>query len=69
MINVTYEAFNAIRSASLGPVVGARERSDSTWDISLSEDTLERLERHRCPGESYSDVIIRLAHYAAGKVH
>lgn len=62
-INITHEAREALRRES---TTGELEegttfaRPDGSWDIHVDSDTLERMDSVKQPGESYSDVILRV---------
>jgi hypothetical protein len=62
-INISAEAFDAIRSAGLEsyltPPKGARQRGDGSWDVEWDEKSIEKMERSRLPGEGFSGVILR----------
>jgi predicted CopG family antitoxin len=61
-ISITAEAYAAIRS-TLPKGVRAEPRLDEGggFKITLDRHTLDRLAALRGPGESYSDVIVRLS--------
>jgi predicted CopG family antitoxin len=61
-ISITAEAYAAMR-ATLPKGVRSKPRLDegSGFKITLDRHTLDRLKALRGPGESYSDVILRLA--------
>jgi predicted CopG family antitoxin len=61
-ISITAEAFEAIR-ATLPATSTADPRPDGKggFHITLPRDVLDRLKLIRQPGESYSDVIVRMA--------
>jgi predicted CopG family antitoxin len=61
-ISVTGEAFEAIKaSLSEGSEADTRPDGKSGLHITLARDVLDRLKLIREPGESYSDVIVRIA--------
>jgi hypothetical protein len=61
-ISITPEAFTAIE-ATLADGYEAEARPDGKggYLVTLPHDVLDRLKAMRGPGESYSDVILRLA--------
>ena len=67
-ISITAEAYAAIR-ATVPKGVRAEPRLDEGggFKITLDRHTLDRLAALRGPGESYSDVILRLAGRAASR--
>jgi hypothetical protein len=60
-IAVTAEAFAAIRESL--PTEGSRppEKVGGLYLVSVPNDTMDKLAALRRPGESYSDVLVRLA--------
>jgi predicted CopG family antitoxin len=58
-ITITPDAFAAI--ASILPKVSGRPDDDGGYLVTLDQDALDRLRAGRRRGESYSDVILRLA--------
>jgi hypothetical protein len=61
-IAITMRAYRAIRATlPLDTVVTDRERGRGRYLLSLDEDVANSLNVQRRIGESYSDVIIRLA--------
>lgn len=63
-IEVTREAANAVRaSASLPFRDRSRPLPNGNVELPLDDETVAMLDRVRLPGESYSDVMIRLAAY------
>lgn len=60
-INMTSEAFEAIRRASTGNFVETgKRRADGTWDVPLGNATVERVNSFRLAGESFSDCLVRV---------
>lgn len=61
-ISITAEAFEAIRATlPANSTADARPDGKGDFHIILSRDVLNKLKLIREPGESYSDVIMRLA--------
>jgi len=44
-----------------------RRLPDGDWLIDLADDTYERLQSHRLPGETDDDAILRALHAHAGR--
>ena len=44
----------------------ATRQPDGTWLVPVQDDTWERLEQHRLPGESDDDVLARVLRAARG---
>jgi hypothetical protein len=64
-ISITAAAFNAIATLPLGCAVFERDPDDKDeQQIWLARAVIDRLRALRGPGESYSDVILRLAEAA-----
>jgi predicted CopG family antitoxin len=61
-ISITAEAFEAIRATlSAGAEADTRPDGKGGFHITLPRDVLDRLKLIRQLGESYSDVILRIA--------
>lgn len=68
IIRISDAVHRAIRAASTAPggfeAQGVR-RSDGDWDVPITQDTLDRINKYRLEGESISDTILRGATLAA----
>jgi predicted CopG family antitoxin len=61
-ISITAEAFEAIKAAlPIGSAANTRPDGKGGFHITLPRDVLDKLKLIREPGESYSDVILRVA--------
>lgn len=64
-VTITDEAVRALQANARGEFKETGHRNaDGTWDVPLTDDTIERLEDRRHPQETISDTIIRIAAYA-----
>jgi hypothetical protein len=60
-IRLTEATYNALAAAAILPFRSTAERqADGTWLVPIEDDTYERLEEHRLPGESDDDTVIRM---------
>ena len=58
----------AIAEAAVLPYRGTGRRlADGDWFIELEDDTYERIQEHRLPGETDDDAILRALHVHSGR--
>ena len=67
-IRISELTYRTIADAAVLPFRSTGQRQpDGTWLVPVEEDTYERLQRHRQPGETDDDAIIRLIHIHQGR--
>ena len=67
-IKVSDATYRAIAEAALLPFRSTATRQpDGTWMVPIEDDTYERLEAHRLPGENDDDTVQRLIHRDRGQ--
>lgn len=62
-INITHEAHQLLKQHSrTGEFVAgeSRQLANSTWDIQVGEDTIERMNEVKFKEETFSDLIFRI---------
>ncbi len=67
-IRISDATHRAIAEAAVLPYRGTGRRlTDGDWLIELADDTYERIEGARLPGETDDDAIVRALHVYAGR--
>jgi hypothetical protein len=62
---ITDDAMRAIRAAATHGFAQTGVRCAGGWRVPFHPDTLERIHDHAMPGETVSDVIVRVCSIAA----
>ena len=67
-IRISDATYRAIAEAAVLPYRGTTRRlPDGDWLIELADDTCERIEGARLPGETDDDIILRALHVHSGR--
>ena len=67
-VKISKAAHRAIAEAAVLPFRSTGRRlADGDWLIELEDDTYERIQEHRLPGETDDDAILRALHVYAGR--
>ena len=67
-IRVSDATYCAIAEAAIYPFHStARRLPDGDWLVEIADDTYERIQEHRLPGETDDDIILRALHVHSGR--
>ena len=67
-VKISKAAHRAIAEAAVLPFRSTGRRlADGDWLIELEDDTYERIQEHRLPGETDDDAILRALHVHSGR--
>lgn len=67
-IRLSNETMRALEDAADLPFKPEGEQqSDGSWLVPFSDDTWERLQRHRLPGETDDDAVSRMVRFYLGR--
>ena len=67
-IRISDATYRAIAEAAIYPFQStARRLPDGDWLVELADDTCERIESARLPGETDDDTILRALHVHSGR--
>lgn len=61
-IQLSEEAYNAVRKVAMFPLADLQS-ANGTYDVSLSDELVDRLNDFRFDNESLSDLIVRMCNF------